>query len=168
VSGIPDPGARIPPSGPPLLAAFDIVVPVSDEFFVRVRVRGYEVDTQGHLNWAQYLHYAEHARWEYLAAAGITQERLLASGIGPAALDVQLSFRRELHGGDEIDVSCKFEFGAGKTFQVRQDFRRADGLLAADLTSMTGLIDLAERKLVGNPAERLRALATDLSVFGVA
>jgi hypothetical protein len=25
---------------------------------VRVKVRGYEVDTQGHLNWAQYLHYA--------------------------------------------------------------------------------------------------------------
>ena len=142
-------------------------MPVSDEFFVRVRVRGYEIDTQGHLNWAQYLHYAEHARWEYLAAAGITQEGLLASGIGPAALDVQVKFRRELHGGDEIDVGCAFEFGAGKTFQVRQDFRRADGLLAADLTSMSGLIDLAERKLVANPAERLRALAADPSVLGL-
>jgi acyl-CoA thioester hydrolase len=142
-------------------------VPVSDEFFVRVRVRGYEIDTQGHLNWAQYLHYAEHARWECLAAAGITQERLLASGIGPAALDVRVKFRRELHGGDEIDVGCVFEFGTGKTFQVRQDFRGLDGLLAADLTSMTGLIDLAERKLVVNPAERLRALAADPSVLGL-
>ncbi|HEY6787010.1 MAG TPA: thioesterase family protein [Trebonia sp.] len=140
---------------------------MSDEFFVRVKVRGYEVDTQGHLNWAQYLHYAEHARWEYFAAAGITQEGLLASGIGPAALDVQVRFRRELHGGDEIDVSCVFEFGVGKTFQVRQDFRRTDGLLAAELTSMTGLIDLAERKLVANPAERLRALAADPSLFGI-
>ena len=140
---------------------------MSDEFFVRVRVRGYEIDTQGHLNWAQYLHYAEHARWEYLAAAGITQEGLLATGIGPAALDVQVRFRRELHGGDEIDVGCAFEFGAGKTFQVRQDFRRADGLLAADLTSMSGLIDLAERKLVANPAGRLRELAADPSVLGL-
>jgi acyl-CoA thioester hydrolase len=140
---------------------------VSDQFFVRVRVRGYEVDTQGHLNWAQYLHYAEHARWECMAAAGITQDALLASGIGPAALDVQVKFRRELHGGDEIDVSCEFEFGTGKTFQVRQNFRRMDGLLAADLTSMTGLIDLAERKLVANPAERLRALAADPAVLGI-
>jgi len=78
-----------------------------------------------------------------------------------------VKFRRELHGGDEIDVSCKFEFGAGKTFQVRQEFRRPDGLLAADLTSMAGLIDLAERKLVVNPAERLRALAADPSVLGI-
>jgi acyl-CoA thioester hydrolase len=139
---------------------------VSDQFFVRVRVRGYELDTQGHLNWAQYLHYAEHARWEYLAAGGITQEVLLASGIGPAALDVQVKFRRELRGGDEIDVSCVFEFGAGKTFQVRQDFRRIDGMLAAELTSTAGFIDLAGRRLVANPAERLRALAADPSFFG--
>ena len=140
---------------------------MSDEFFVRVKVRGYEIDTQGHLNWAQYLHYAEHARWEYLAAAGITQERLLASGIGPAALDVQVTFRHELHGGDEIDVSCEFQFGTSRIFQVRQDFRRMDGLLAAELTSTTGLIDLAERKLVADPAGRLRALAADPAVLGI-
>jgi acyl-CoA thioester hydrolase len=141
---------------------------VSDEFFVRVRVRGYEVDTQGHLNWAEYLHYAEHARWEYLAAAGITQDALIASGIGPAALDVNVKYRRELRGGDEIDVTCVFELGAGKTFQTRQEFRRLDGLVAAELTSTTGFIDLAERKLIPDPAERLRALATDPSFFGQA
>jgi acyl-CoA thioester hydrolase len=139
---------------------------VSDEFFVRVRVRGYEVDTQGHLNWAQYLHYAEHARWEYLAAAGITQDVLIASGIGPAALDVNVRYRRELRGGDEIDVTCVFELGAGKTFQIRQDFRRLDGLLAAELSSTTGIIDLAARRLIPDPAQRLRSLATDPSYFG--
>ena len=46
---------------------------MEDVFSVRVKVRGYELDTQGHLNWAEYLHYAEHARWEFLAAAGITE-----------------------------------------------------------------------------------------------
>ena len=39
---------------------------MDDVFSVRVKVRGYELDTQGHLNWAEYLHYAEHARWEFL------------------------------------------------------------------------------------------------------
>jgi acyl-CoA thioester hydrolase len=140
---------------------------VSDEFFVRFRVRGYEVDTQGHLNWAQYLHYAEQSRWECLTAAGITQDALLASGIGPAALDVQVKFRRELRGGDEIDVGCVFEFGGGKTFQVRHDFRRPDGLLAAQMTSTNGFLDLAERRLVAEPAERLRALATDPAILGI-
>jgi acyl-CoA thioester hydrolase len=141
---------------------------MSGGFFVRVKVRGYEVDTQGHLNWAQYLHFAEHARWECMAAAGVTQDALLASGIGPAALDAHVTFRRELRGGDEIDVGCAFEFGDGRTFQIRQDFRRLDGLLAAELTSTTGFLDLATRRLVTDPAQRLRALATNPSVLGLA
>jgi acyl-CoA thioester hydrolase len=141
---------------------------MSDIFSVRFRVRGYEVDTQGHLNWAEYLHYAEQTRWECLAAAGITQDTLIAGGVGPAVLDVHVKYRRELRGGDEVDVSCEFEFGEGKTFRVKQDFRCPDGSLAAELTSATGLIDLAERRLVANPAERMRALATDPAVLGIA
>ena len=41
-------------------------------FQVRVTVRGYELDSLGHLNQAVYLQYAEHARWEILRAAGLT------------------------------------------------------------------------------------------------
>lgn len=141
---------------------------MSDTFFVRVRVRGYELDTQGHLNWAQYLHYAEHARWECLAAAGISQDALLASGIGPAALDVRVKYRNELRGGDEIDVGCEFIFTGRRVFQIKQNFRRPDGALAAELVSANGLIDLAERKLVPDPAERLRALAADPEILGLA
>jgi len=79
-------------------------------FSVRVTVRGYELDTQGHLNWAEYLHYAEHARWQCLAAAGITQDKLIASGFGPVVLDVSVKFRLELRGGDDVDVTCAFVF----------------------------------------------------------
>ena len=43
---------------------------MSEPFCVVVAVRGYELDVNGHLNWANYLHYAEHARWECLRAAG--------------------------------------------------------------------------------------------------
>jgi len=136
-------------------------------FSVRVTVRGYELDTQGHLNWAEYLHYAEHARWQCLAAAGITQDKLIASGFGPVVLDVSVKFRRELRGGDDVDVTCAFVFDGGKTFGVVQEFRRADGRLAASLTSTTGLLDLRERRLIDDPGKHLRALATDPSVLGL-
>ena len=64
-------------------------------------------------------------------------------------------------------MSCGWEFGDGKTFQIIQDFRRADGLLAAQLTCANGLIDLTERRLVSNPAERLSALATAPAILGI-
>jgi acyl-CoA thioester hydrolase len=141
---------------------------MSDVFSARLTVRGYEVDTQGHLNWAEYLHYAEHARWEYLAAAGITQDGLIATGFGPVVLDVSVKFRRELRAGDEVDVTCGFVFDGGRTFRILQDFRRpADGRVAASLTSTSGLLDLRERKLTNDPGKHLLALATDPSLLGL-
>ncbi len=128
-------------------------------FSVPVTVRGYELDTQGHLNQAMYLQYAEHARWELLRAAGLSQDKLLADGVGPVALETTVKFRRELRGGDEVEVTCRFEFGEGRTFRLRQEIVKLDGTLAAEVTGLGGLLDLASRKLVADPAGRLRGLA---------
>ncbi len=138
---------------------------MAESFRVRIQVRGYELDTQGHLNQAVYLQYAEHARWEYLRAAGVSQNELIASGVGPVQLEATIRFHRELRGGDEVDVSCRFEWGAGKTFRIVQDYRRPDGTLVASLVGVAGVMDLAARKLVPDPAERLRALATNPEMF---
>jgi acyl-CoA thioester hydrolase len=62
-----------------------------------------------------------------MAAAGITQDVLLASGIGPAALDAHITFQHELRGGDEVDVGCVFLWTGPKVFDIVQDFTRADG-----------------------------------------
>lgn len=135
-------------------------------FTVRITVRGYELDTQGHLNQAVYLQYAEHARWELLRAAGITQDALIDSGVGPVALETTIRYLRELRGGDEVDVSCGISWGEGRTFRVLQDFRLADGTLVAELVGVVGLIDLAGRRLVKDPRDRLRALASAPELLG--
>ena len=134
---------------------------MGDAFRVRIAVRGYELDTQGHLNQAVYLQYGEHARWQCLRAAGISQDRLVASGMGPVALETTLKFLRELRGGDEVDVSCEFRWGEGKTFQIEQAYTRPDGTQVATLTGVGGLLDLSARRLVPNPRERFLELATD-------
>jgi len=141
---------------------------MTDAFSVRVKVRGYELDMQGHLNWAEYLHYAEYARWECLAAAGISQDALMATGYGPVVLDVSVRFRRELRGGDEVDVTCGFIFDGGKTYRIVQDFKRPDGRVAAALTSTGGLLDLAERKLADDPGKHFRTLASAPEILGLA
>jgi acyl-CoA thioester hydrolase len=133
---------------------------MGDIFTVRITVRGYELDTQGHLNQAIYLQYAEHARWELLRAAGITQDTLIASGVGPVALETTIRYLRELRGGDQVDVTCGFAWGEGRTFRVEQDYRLADGTDVAQLVGVVGLLDLRTRRLVADPRERLRALAS--------
>jgi acyl-CoA thioester hydrolase len=136
-------------------------------FAVRVAVRGYELDTQGHLNQAVYMQYCEHARWQVLRAAGVPQEKLLAAGVGPVALEFTIRFRSELRGGDEVDVSVAFEWGAGRTFRIVQELRKADGTLAAEVTGVGGLLDLRARRLVPDPAGRFAALAERPDLLGI-
>ncbi|MBB4935099.1 acyl-CoA thioester hydrolase [Lipingzhangella halophila] len=140
---------------------------MAEEFRTRVGVRGYELDTQGHLNGTVYHQYGEHARWECLRAAGISVDALLATGVGPVTLESTIRYHRELRGGDEVDVSCSFVWGSGKTFRVEQEFRRPDGELIAEISSTGGLMDLAERHLVADPAEHWRALATEPAVLNL-
>lgn len=137
------------------------------DFTTRVTVRGYETDTQGHLNQAVYLQYAEHARWEYLLAAGIRQADLLAEGVGPVVLETTVKYLRELRAGDTVEISCAFGWREGKTFQVMQRLTREDGVPAAEITGVGGILDLAARRLVADPREPLRALASDPALLGL-
>jgi acyl-CoA thioester hydrolase len=116
---------------------------MAEPFRVRIRVRGYELDTQGHLNQAVYLQYGEHARWELLRAAGVTQDGLIASGVGPVALEATVRYYRELRSGDDVDVSCEFQWGDGKVFHIHQDYRRPDQTQVAELIGVAGMLDLA-------------------------
>ena len=136
-------------------------------FSVPVTVRGYELDTQGHLNQAVYLQYSEHARWELLRAAGIRQNEMVAGGIGPVVLEVNIKYLRELRGGEEVDVTCEFVWAEGKVFQLKQQIVKKDGTLCCDIVLVGGILDLKARKLVANPSEALAAVATDRAVLGL-
>lgn len=140
---------------------------MSEPFSVRVTVRGYETDVQGHLNQSVYINYAEHARWSLLQAAGISQAGLIGKGVGPVALETTIRYKRELLAGDEVDVTCAFEWSGGKTFHIRQTVRKTDGTVAAELTAVGGLLDLKERRMVADPQDYFKELATDPSLFGL-
>ncbi|MFF3705201.1 acyl-CoA thioesterase [Streptomyces phaeochromogenes] len=140
---------------------------MAEPFSVPVTVRGYETDVQGHVNQAVYVNYAEHARWSLLQAAGISQAGLAAKGVGPVSLEMTVRYRRELRAGDEVEVTCDFIWGEGKTFRVEQTIRKSDGTVAAEITGVGGLMDLKQRKLVADPRDYFRALASDPGRFGL-
>ncbi|MFR0356276.1 acyl-CoA thioesterase [Streptomyces sediminimaris] len=139
---------------------------MSEPFSVPVTVRGYETDVQGHLNQAVYLNYAEHARWSLLRAAGIGQAELIGQGVGPVALETTIRYRRELLAGDEVEVTCAFVWGEGKTFRIEQTIRKADGTVAAEISAVGGLMDLKERRLVPEPQRYFKELAAEPELFG--
>ncbi|MFD8814408.1 acyl-CoA thioesterase [Streptomyces sp. NPDC059627] len=140
---------------------------MSEPYSVRVTVRGYETDVQGHVNQAVYLNYAEHARWSLLQAAGVTQAQLIGRGVGPVGLETTIRYKRELLAGDEVDVTCVFEWSGGKTFRMVQKIIKADGTLAAEVDAVGGLLDLKARKLVADPREIFKELTSAPELFGL-
>ncbi|MFF0488227.1 acyl-CoA thioesterase [Nocardia sp. NPDC003482] len=136
-------------------------------FSVPVTVRGYEIDVNGHLNQAVYHQYAEHARWEIMRAAGVVPEKLRERNLGPVVLESTIKYRRELYLGDEVRVTCAFDWGTGKVFHFHQQILKLDGTVSAEIDVVTGVMDLTVRKLVSNPADRFRELADSPDLIGL-
>lgn len=67
-----------------------------------MRVRDYEVDSQGIVNNAVYLHYLEHTRHEFCRHAGTSFRRMQAAGIDPVLRSVNIEYLRPLGLGEEM------------------------------------------------------------------
>jgi acyl-CoA thioester hydrolase len=136
-------------------------------FGVHITVRGYELDTQGHLNGSVYHQYAEHARWECLRAAGVSRDGLASAGVAPVLLEATIRFSHELLGGDEVIVSCEHLWGDGKVYRLHQTYTKVDGTRIAELTCVCGTIDLTTRRLIPDPAQPYRELASEPTVLNL-
>lgn len=71
-------------------------------FEMPMRVRDYEVDSQGIVNNAIYLHYLEHTRHEFCRKAGTSFRRMQADGIDPVLRSVNITYLRPLGLGEEM------------------------------------------------------------------
>ena len=136
-------------------------------FRLRMAVRSYELDPLRHVYGAVYHQYADHARTECLLAAGVSVDDLLADGIGPVHLETTIRFLSELRAGDEVDVTCTFDWGPGRTHTVSHEFVRTDGVVAAEVRTVSGLLDLSTRKLLADPASIWRSRATRPELLGL-
>ena len=73
-------------------------------------VRGYELDSYGHVNNAVYLQYFEQARWEFMKDQGLL-EKINGQEFFLVVVDTHIRYMRESNLFDElvIETSCKVE-----------------------------------------------------------
>jgi YbgC/YbaW family acyl-CoA thioester hydrolase len=72
-------------------------------FSIEFPVRGYEIDSWGHVNNAVYLQWLEYCRWEMAAAEGGFTS--FAGDVLPVLRHVELDYRAETLLGDHVRVS---------------------------------------------------------------
>jgi acyl-CoA thioester hydrolase len=134
---------------------------------ITLAVRTDDLDTNGHVRGPAYLAYADHARWATLVAAGIDLAALRGHGLGPVSLETTIRHLAELCAGDTVTVTSAYSWSTGKTARIEQHLRRADGVTVAEVTSVWGLLDLAERRLVPRQDEYWRTHATTPELLGL-
>lgn len=71
-------------------------------FELQMKVRDYECDLQGIVNNANYQHYIEHTRHEFLSSLGVSFARLHDEGIDPVVARLSMAFKTPLKSGDEF------------------------------------------------------------------
>jgi len=73
-------------------------------FEVEMKVRDYECDIQGVVNNANYQHYMEHARHEFLETTGKSFSSLHAQGIDAMVSRIEIAYKHALRGSDRFLV----------------------------------------------------------------
>ncbi len=82
---------------------------MQDIFEIEFKVRDYECDIQGVVNNANYQHYLEHARHEFLKFIGLDFARLNDEGVLLVVKRIELDYHYPLRSGDSFTVSCSPE-----------------------------------------------------------
>ena len=90
---------------------------------LKMKVRDYECDLQGIVNNANYQHYIEHTRHEFLTSTGISFARLHEEGIDPVVARLTMAFKTPLKSGDEF-VSKLYLKKEGIKYVFYQDIFR--------------------------------------------
>lgn len=116
------------------------------EFVWPVRVYYEDTDAGGVVFYANYLNFMERARTEWLRAAGVEQDQLLAdSGVLFVIVEVNVRYHKPARFNDLLDVTVAPVDRGRSRFTVRQEVRRGDELLVSGTVS-AACIDAATFK----------------------
>ena len=98
-------------------------------FSIPIKVRDYEIDSQGIVNNANYLHYLEHTRHEFCESRGFTFRAMQEQGIDPVVSKIEIEYHTPLRLGETMTSSLWIE-RRGPRFIFHQDIFAPSGALA--------------------------------------
>jgi acyl-CoA thioester hydrolase len=119
-----------------------------------------DMDFNSHMKNTAYLDKAADVRQMFLMEHGFPIEEFLRLRLGPVVMKDEVEYFREVGLQQKIDVNYALAGHSedGSRFMLRHEIFRADGKLAARVTSTGGWLDLAMRKLVVPPPALLAAM----------
>jgi acyl-CoA thioester hydrolase len=101
----------------------------------RLTVRTYECDSYGHVNNANYLHYLEFGRHEYLRTIGFDYPKAVKAGYGIYIARVEIDYKKPATTDDELVIqSWPVKKGAVSGVIAQKITRGEDTIVEAKVT----------------------------------
>lgn len=110
-------------------------------------VRGYELDSFGHVNHATYISYLEHARWKLLEEEGIGLKQFDDWKRWPVIARLEATYLKPTFLSEKLDVQTRLEASGRTGFIAHQSIVRGD---TAVLKAQVHVVVVNEN---GRPAE---------------
>lgn len=112
-----------------------------------------DMDFNSHMKNTAYLDKAADVRQMFLMEHGFPIDEFLRLRIGPVVMKDEVEYFKEVGLQQQIQVNYALAGHSqdGSRFLLRHEIFRADGKLAARVTSAGGWLDLAARKLIVPP-----------------
>ena len=98
-------------------------------FRYEMKVRDYECDIQGVVNNANYQHYLEYARHEFLEYIGGSFSQMHTQGLDMMVSKITMQYKRPLRGGDRFVVCIDTVRKGAKLVFLQNIYNLADGAL---------------------------------------
>ena len=132
---------------------------MATEATYRGTVYPWHCDHVGHMNIMWYVGKFDEANWNFFARLGLTPSYLRESGRGMAAVQQQITYKRELLAGDIIEIRSTLLEVRDKSIRFLHEMRNAEtGEIAATCEITAVHMDREKRKSAAFP-ETIRATA---------
>jgi acyl-CoA thioester hydrolase len=136
-----------------------------EEATYRGTVYPWQCDHVGHMNIMWYVGKFDEANWNLFARIGLTPSYLRDSGSGMAAVQQNITYKRELLAGDIVEIKSSLLEIRERSIRFRHEMRNAETGEVAAVCEITGVhMDRKARKSAPF-AETIRRTAAKLLVF---
>jgi len=98
-------------------------------YHCQLEVRGYELDSFGHVNHAQYISYLEHARWKLLAEEKVGLAEFQAWKRWPVIAQLEVQYVKPAFMGDILDIRTVAVEHSKVSFTFEQNIFRGETLI---------------------------------------
>jgi acyl-CoA thioester hydrolase len=123
-----------------------------------------QCDHMGHMNVMWYVAKFDEASWQLLSMLGLTASRFKRAGIGVAAVDQHIQYKRELHAGDVVTIRSSVLAVSEKSIRLVHEMTNDETGEIAAVTILVGVhMDMTSRRASALPSD-VRDCATRMIV----